>query len=72
MRPNITTQTESNFGRRATPVQTAGIVLAQLVHHGNEHRAHATTILGSNGRTTPKIGAWTYGIANGISKNDGD
>ncbi len=51
---------------------TAGIVLAQLVNHGNEHRAHATTILGSNGRPTPKIGAWTYGIANGISKNDGD
>jgi uncharacterized damage-inducible protein DinB len=51
---------------------TAGIVLAQLVHHGNEHRAHATTILGSHGRTAPKIGAWTYGIANGISRNDGD
>ena len=51
---------------------TAGIVLAQFVNHGNEHRAHATTILGSNGRPTPKIGAWTYGIANGISKNDGD
>jgi len=45
---------------------TVGIVLAQLVHHGNEHRAHATTILGSHGRTTPKIGAWTYGIVNGI------
>ena len=51
---------------------TAGIVLAQLVNHGNEHRAHATTILGSHGLPTPKIGAWTYGIANGISKNDGD
>lgn len=51
---------------------TVGIVLAQLVHHGNEHRAHATTILGSHGRTTPKIGAWTYGIVNGISRNDGD
>lgn len=51
---------------------TAGIVLAQLVHHGNEHRAHATTILGSHGRTTPKIGAWTFGIVNGISRNDGD
>ena len=51
---------------------TVGIVLAQLVHHGNEHRAHATTILGSHGRATPKIGAWTYGIANGISRNDGD
>ena len=51
---------------------TAGIVLAQLVNHGNEHRAHATTILGANGRTPPKIGAWSYGMANGISKNDGD
>lgn len=51
---------------------TVGIVLAQLVHHSNEHRAQATTILGSHGRMTPKIGAWTYGIENGISRNDGD
>jgi uncharacterized damage-inducible protein DinB len=51
---------------------TVGIVLAQLVHHANEHRAHATTILGSSGKTPPKIGAWTYGIANGLSRNDGD
>ena len=51
---------------------TVGIVLAQLIHHGNEHRAQATTILGAHGRTTPKIGAWTYGIASGISRNDGD
>jgi uncharacterized damage-inducible protein DinB len=58
--------------RRSDDWTTVGIVLAQLVHHGNEHRAQATTILGSHGRPTPKIGAWTYGIANGISKNDGD
>jgi len=51
---------------------TVGIVLAQLVHHGNEHRAHAATILGSHGQAPPKMGAWTYGIANGISRNDGD
>jgi uncharacterized damage-inducible protein DinB len=51
---------------------TVGIVLAQLVHHGNEHRSHATTILGSHDLLPPKIGAWTYGIANGISRNDGD
>jgi uncharacterized damage-inducible protein DinB len=51
---------------------TVGIVLAQLVHHGNEHRAQATTILGTHGQPTPKIGAWSYGIASGISKNDGD
>jgi uncharacterized damage-inducible protein DinB len=51
---------------------TVGIVLAQLVHHANEHRAHATTILGANGRPTPKIGAWTYGLATDISNVDGD
>jgi uncharacterized damage-inducible protein DinB len=51
---------------------TVGVVLAQLVHHANEHRAHATTILGANGRATPKIGAWTYGLTNGLSDIDGD
>ena len=51
---------------------TVGVVLAQLVHHANEHRAHATTILGANGRPTPKIGAWTYGLASGLSDIDGD
>jgi hypothetical protein len=35
---------------------TAGIVLALLVHRGNEHRAHATAIFGSHGQTMPKIG----------------
>ncbi len=51
---------------------TVGVVLAQLVHHANEHRAHATTILGANGRPAPKIGAWTYGLAEDISNIDGD
>jgi len=47
-------------------------VLAQLVHHGNEHRTQATTILGSNGIQPPAISAWAYGRAVGISKHDGD
>ena len=51
---------------------TVGTVMAQLVNHGNEHRAHANTILGANGAPTRKIGAWSYGIATGISNNDGD
>jgi uncharacterized damage-inducible protein DinB len=51
---------------------TVGTVLAQLVNHGNEHRAHATTILSVNGRETPVISGWRYGIANGMSKHDGD
>ena len=51
---------------------TVGTVIAQLVNHGNEHRGHANTILGANGLPTRKIGAWSYGIATGISNNDGD
>jgi uncharacterized damage-inducible protein DinB len=51
---------------------TVGTILAQLVNHSNEHRGHATTILSVNGRTTPVISGWRYGIANRISKHDGD
>jgi uncharacterized damage-inducible protein DinB len=51
---------------------TVGILLAQLVNHGNEHRGQAMTILGANGRATPIISGWRYGIANGISTHDGD
>ena len=51
---------------------TVGVVLAQMVNHGNEHRGHATTILSTNGRDTPVISGWRYGIASGISVHDGD
>ena len=51
---------------------TVGVLLAQLVHHGNEHRTQATTILGSNGIEPPAISAWAYGRAVGISEHDGD
>lgn len=49
---------------------TVGTVLAQLVHHGNEHRTHATTILGSHGIEPPEISGWAYGRAVGISTHD--
>jgi uncharacterized damage-inducible protein DinB len=51
---------------------TVGTVLAQLVHHGNEHRTQATTILGANGNEPPEISAWAYGFAVGITQHDGD
>jgi uncharacterized damage-inducible protein DinB len=63
---------------RAIPVDddndrsTVGVVLVQLVHHGNEHRTQATTILGGNGIAPPAISAWAYGRAVGISEHDGD
>lgn len=52
-----------NEGRRST----VGVVLAQVVHHGNEHRAQATTILGANGIEPPPLSSWAYGRATGIS-----
>ena len=41
----------------------AGIVLAQALHHGNEHRAQICTALSSIGVTTPDLGLWDYAEA---------
>jgi uncharacterized damage-inducible protein DinB len=55
---------EMNEGRRST----VGVILAQLVHHANEHRTQITTILGANGIEPPPLSAWAYGRANRISE----
>jgi len=55
---------EMNDGR----MSTVGVILAQLVHHGNEHRTQATTILGANGVEPPPISGWGYGRAMKISE----
>jgi uncharacterized damage-inducible protein DinB len=57
---------EVNEGRRAT----VGVILAQVVHHGNEHRTQATTILGANGIEPPPLSAWAYGRAKRISTTE--
>ena len=49
---------------------TVGVVLAQVVHHGNEHRTQATTILGANGIEPPPLSAWAYGRAGRISTTE--
>ena len=53
-----------NDGRSST----VGVILAQLVHHGNEHRTQITTILGANGIEPPPLSAWAYGRAAGHSE----
>jgi uncharacterized damage-inducible protein DinB len=47
---------------------TVGVILAQVIHHGNEHRAQAATILGANGIEPPSVSAWGYGRAARISE----
>ena len=47
---------------------TVGVIFAQVIHHGNEHRTQATTILGANGIEPPAVSAWGYGRAARISE----
>jgi uncharacterized damage-inducible protein DinB len=61
---DVTRRIEMNDGRRST----VGVILAQLVHHGNEHRTQVTTILGANGIEPPPVSGWGYGRAAGISE----
>lgn len=61
---DVARRVEVNVGEGST----AGVILAQLVHHGNEHRTQATTILGANGIEPPAVSGWGYGRAAGISE----
>ena len=55
------------IGGRAS---TVGVILAQHVHHGNEHRTQITTILGANGIEPLPLSAWAYGRAAGVSETE--
>ncbi len=63
---DVSRRIEMNEGRRST----VGVILAQLVHHGNEHRTQATTILGANGIEPPPVSGWGYGRAMKISETE--
>ncbi|MGH7765351.1 MAG: DinB family protein [Candidatus Dormibacteraceae bacterium] len=43
----------------------AGVVLIQALHHGNDHRTHICTILGSNALPYTDMDVWSYGEASG-------
>lgn len=43
----------------------AGVVLAQALHHANEHRGQICAILTSIGVTPPELGVWEYAEATG-------
>ena len=44
---------------------TKGIRLAQVLHHGTDHRSQICTALTSLGFEPPEIGVWEYGAAVG-------
>ena len=43
----------------------AGMLVAQVLNHGNEHRAQIFTILTTIGEEPPNLDAWSYGLATG-------
>lgn len=43
----------------------AGVLVAQAINHGNEHRAQIFTILTTIGVEAPELSGWTYGRATG-------
>lgn len=47
--------------RPSGAIAAAGIIAAQYLHHGSDHRAHVGTILGANGVEGPDLDVWTYG-----------
>lgn len=42
-----------------------GVFIAQAFHHGSEHRAQVSSILGTLGYEPPDVSAWGYAFATG-------
>jgi len=49
----------------------AWVLVLQAVHHGNEHRAQACSILGAHGLSHPDLDGWGYGTAEGALPDGG-
>ena len=54
-----------DFGDGSSRDVRAGIVLAQVLHHGNAHREQVATILTTLGFEPPDLDVWEYGRATG-------
>ncbi len=47
-------------------VVKASAVFAQSIHHGDVHRAHVLSILGSRGIEVPELDLWEYAVEVGL------
>jgi len=57
--PDAPTHVGSDDPRRPPSL---GAMLAQLIHHANEHRAHIGTVLGVHGMEGPGVSGWGYSL----------
>ena len=49
-------------------VVKAAAVFAQSIHHGDVHRAHVLSILGSSGIGVPELDLWEFAVEAGLLK----
>ena len=54
----------------STSTAPLGIRLAQVVHHGTDHRSQVCTALTSLGITPPEIDVWDFGWQPGPARRD--
>lgn len=47
----------------------AGVVIAVILYHGNEHRGQICTILSTRGHESPDLTPWAYAFARGGYSN---
>jgi uncharacterized damage-inducible protein DinB len=45
------------------------VILLQALHHGNDHRTHVCTILGTHDVSYGDMDVWAYGYATGAAKD---
>lgn len=50
----------------------AGVVLAQAIHHGTDHRSQICTDLTVIGIQPPELGVWEYAVASGRARPTGE
>ena len=49
-------------GPQGVSLVDVATIVTQLIHHGNEHRAHVGSILGAHGLEIPHYSAWAWGL----------
>ena len=65
LRTMLDADADRTITSRSVPA-TAGTILAQLVHHGNEHRGQVASILGGNGVEPPDLSVWRFASEGGV------
>jgi uncharacterized damage-inducible protein DinB len=59
--PDFDAPIDMKDGRRVG----AWVIVAQAIHHGNDHRTHIDTVMMHNGIPIPELDPWTYALAVG-------